>query len=70
MLFDTVSHLAVPAPVADAFRKLGFPVSLSIYLGVLEAIFIVLYVAPQTAILGSILLTGNLGGALAIQLRV
>jgi hypothetical protein len=70
MLFDTVSHLVVPAPVADAFKELGFPVNLSLYLGLLEAILIVLYVVPQTAILGSILLTGYLGGAVAIQLRV
>ncbi len=70
MLFDTLSHLVVPPPVADAFRGIGFPLSLSAYLGVLEAMLIVIYVVPRTAILGSILLTGYLGGAVAIQLRV
>jgi hypothetical protein len=70
LLLDTLAHLAVPPPVADAFREIGFPLGLSVSLGVLEAILIVIYVLPPTAILGSILLTGYLGGAVAIHLRV
>jgi hypothetical protein len=37
-------------------------------LGIVELLCVVLYVVPRTSILGAILLTGYLGGAIAIQL--
>lgn len=70
MLLDGVTHLLKPAPVADAFARLGFPLSLSVELGVIELLCLVLYVIPRTSILGAILLTGYLGGAVATHLRV
>ncbi len=70
LLFDGVTHLMKPAPVAEAFARLGFPLSLSVELGAIELICLVVYVIPRTSILGAILLTGYLGGAVAIHLRV
>jgi DoxX-like family len=70
LLFDSVGHLIVPAPVAEAFARLGFPLSLSHGLGIIELVCIVIYVIPRTSILGAILLTGYLGGATAAQVRV
>ena len=68
LLFDAVMHLMKPAPVVEAFAKLGFPLRLAVVIGIVELLCVVLYVVPRTSILGAILLTGYLGGAVAIQL--
>ena len=68
--FDGILHLAKPAPVVEAFAQLGYPLRLSIGLGVLELVFTVLYSIPRTAFVGALLLTAYLGGAIATQLRV
>jgi len=68
LLFDAVIHLMKPAPVVEGFAKLGFPIRLAVPLGIIELVCILLYVLPRTSILGAILLTGYLGGAIAIQL--
>jgi hypothetical protein len=70
MLMDAGIHLAKPEPVIAAFDKLGLPINISVGLGVLELVLVALYVVPRTAILGAVLLTGFLGGAVAIHLRV
>lgn len=70
LVIDGVTHLIKPAPVAEAFARLGFPLSLSVELGIIELLCVVLYVVPRTSILGAILLTGYLGGAVATHLRV
>jgi hypothetical protein len=68
MIFDAVMHLMKPAPVVEGFARLGFPIRLAVTLGIIDLICVVLYVIPRTSILGAILLTGYLGGAVAIQL--
>ena len=70
LLFDAIIHLLKPQPVVAAFGQLGYPLSTSATIGVIELVCIVLYVIPSTAILGAILLTGYLGGAIAAQLRI
>ena len=70
LLFDSFGHLAKPAPVADAFVRLGIPLGLSFGIGILGLACTVLYAIPRTTILGAILLTGYLGGATALNLRV
>jgi hypothetical protein len=70
LLFDSVIHLMVIAPVVDAFNQLGWPVNLATVLGVVEMVCLALYVIPQTSPLGAILLTGYLGGAVATQVRI
>jgi DoxX-like family len=68
LLLDAVMHLMKPAPVVEAFAKLGFPLRLAVTVGIVELVCVVLYVIPRTSILGAILLTGYLGGAIATQL--
>jgi hypothetical protein len=68
LLLDAIMHLMKPAPVVEAFAKLGYPLYLAVVLGIVELLCVVLYVVPRTSILGAILLTGYLGGAIAIQL--
>lgn len=70
MVFDAVIHLMKPAPVVQAFAQLGIPLSLALALGIIEIACVVFYVIPRTSILGAILMTGYLGGAIAIHLRV
>ncbi|HEX4711441.1 DoxX family protein [Phenylobacterium sp.] len=70
LAFDGVIKLLVIPPVVDAFQGIGFPVSLARGMGVLEVAILVLYLTPRTAVLGAILLTGLLGGAVASHLRL
>ncbi len=69
LLFDAIAHIAKPAPVVDAFNRLGFPVRLAAPIGVVELICIALYVVPATTVFGAVLLTAFLGGAIATNLR-
>jgi len=71
MLFDVVGKLIrpVPAPVAAAFARLGFPLSLATSIAILLLVSTIAYAIPRTAVLGAVLLTGYLGGAVAIHLR-
>lgn len=70
LLLDSGIHLAVPAPVVQAMTQLGFPLGITVGIGIVELICTVLYVIPASSILGAILLTGYLGGAVAAHLRV
>ncbi len=54
----------------EGMTHLGIPVSLARPLGILELSCLVLSLIPRTAVLGAILLTGYLGGAIAIHLPV
>lgn len=70
LVFDAAIKLAVIPPVVDAFAKLGVPVALAPGIGVLELFCVALFLFPATAALGAVLLTGFLGGAMAIHVRV
>src|SRR3989442_9692998 len=70
LLFDSVIHLIVIQPVVDAFKQLGYPVDVAVPLGIIELVCLIIYVIPRTSILGAVLLTGYLGGAVATQVRV
>jgi DoxX-like family len=69
LLFDAFGKFTMPVQVVQACQRLAFPVNLSPTLGVLLTIGTLLYAIPQTAVLGAVLLTGYLGGAVAIQMR-
>ena len=69
LLFDAYGKFAKPVQVTDAMAKLGMPMSQSVTIGALLLIATVLYAIPRTAVLGAVVLTGYLGGAVAIQLR-
>jgi hypothetical protein len=66
---DGVGHLMKPAPVLEAFARLGYPLSASVGIGVLALICTAIYVTPKTSVLGAILLTGYLGGAVSTHVR-
>ena len=55
---------------SQGMTHLGIPESLTMTLAILEGLCIVLYLIPKTSVLGAILFTGYLGGAICIHLRV
>lgn len=69
MLFDAWGKFAKPVQVTDALTRLGLPLNTSTSIGALLLVSTVLYAIPRTAVLGAVLLTGFLGGAVAIQMR-
>ena len=69
MTADAVIHLLKPQPVVTAFAQLGLSLELSVPIGLLALACTALYVIPRTSLLGAVLLTGYLGGAVAIQAR-
>jgi hypothetical protein len=70
LLFDAVIHILRIGPVDKAFADLGYAPSLAVPLGIIELICLILYVIPRTSVLGAVLLTGYLGGAVATNVRV
>ena len=70
LLMDGVMKLVLIKPVVDGMPALGWPVSLARPLGILLLTSLAVYVNPRTAVLGAILLTGYLGGAVATHVRV
>lgn len=69
-LLDAAMKFAKPTQVAEAFVRTGWPLELSVPLGIILLACTVLYVIPRTAVLGAILLTGYFGGAVATNLRL
>jgi hypothetical protein len=69
LLFDAIGKIAMPAPVMEAFVRLGISPRLSPTIALLLLVSTLLYAIPWTAVIGAVLLTGYLGGALAIHLR-
>jgi hypothetical protein len=70
LLLDGAMKLVPLDVVIKASEPLGIPGSLARTLGVLTIVCTLLYAFPRTAVLGAILLTGYLGGAVATHLRV
>jgi hypothetical protein len=70
LLLDGVMKLLLVEPVIEATRQIGYPLDLIRPLGIICLVCAVLYAIPRTAILGAILLTGFLGGAIASKVRL
>jgi hypothetical protein len=70
MLLDGVMKLIKPAPVVEGTLQLGYPASVITPLGIVVIACTILYLIPKTSVLGAILLTGYLGGAVATHVRV
>jgi len=70
LVFDSVLKFFKPAVVVEASAKLGLPMSLCIPIATILLVCTLLYAIPQTSVLGAILLTGYLGGAVLTQIRV
>jgi hypothetical protein len=69
LLFDGAMKLVKPGFVVEATVRLGYSESVIVPLGVVLLVCTALYLIPRTAVLGAILLTGYLGGAVASHVR-
>jgi len=69
MLLDAVMKIVKPAQVLEANVRLAYPVSTLTGIGVALIVCTLIYIIPRTSILGAILLTGYLGGAVASNVR-
>jgi hypothetical protein len=70
LLLSAAMKFAKPPPVVEGLKHLGLAESIVFGLGVLELGCTLLYIIPRTSVLGAILLTGYLGGAVLAHLRV
>jgi hypothetical protein len=70
LLLDASMKFVKPAAVVEGTLKVGFPESTIVGLGIALLLSTLLYLFPRTAVLGAILLTGYLGGAVATNVRV
>ena len=70
LLFDAIGKLVRRAPVVEGTLKLGFDASVTVPFGVVVIVCWVLSVVPRTAVIGTILFTGYLGGAVCSHVWV
>lgn len=70
LLADAVVKLAKIDPVVKGTVGLGYPERIIIPLGIVLLVCTLLYAVPRTAVIGAILLTGYLGGAVATHARL
>jgi hypothetical protein len=69
LLVDGAMKLVKPAPVVEATVRLGYPESTIVPIGAVLIVCTIIYLIPRTAVLGAILLTAYLGGAVATHVR-
>jgi hypothetical protein len=69
-VFSAVMKLSGKPEVVEGMAKLGLPQTMLFPLAILELTCILIYVIPQTAVVGAILMTGYIGGALCTHWRV
>lgn len=67
---DAVAKIMLIEPVVDSSKELGLPVRLNPAIGITLALCTVVYAFPRTALFGAVLLTGYLGGAIAMHVRL
>ena len=70
LVFDGVTKVMKVSAVMQASAQLQYPLRLIPVTGIILLVCTAVYAIPRTSILGAILLTGYLGGAVESQLRV
>jgi hypothetical protein len=70
LVFDGVAKLLRIPPVLEGTRQLGYSTDVVFGLGVTLLTCVLVYLVPRTSVLGAVLLTGYLGGAIATHVRV
>lgn len=69
-LMSGVMKIAQPKDIVEGFEHMGWPLSVATPLGAVELACTLIYLIPATSVLGAILLTGYLGGAIATHVRL
>lgn len=70
LTMDAAMKLFVIPETVEVTTQLGYPAATIVPFGVLEVILLALYLIPRTSLLGAVLWTGYLGGAVATHVRV
>lgn len=70
LLFDAAIKLMMVPAVVEGSELLGYPPESMFGIGLTLLACVILYIIPRTSVLGAVLLTGYLGGAVATQVRV
>jgi hypothetical protein len=70
LAFDTVLKISRLGPAVEGTIALGYPADSVHWIGIIELVCLVLYLVPRTSVLGGLLLTGYLGGAIATHVRI
>lgn len=70
LAFDASMKLMRVPEAVQGTTQLGYPASVLLPLGIVQLVCLALYVIPRTAVLGAILWTGYLGGAVATHVRL
>jgi len=70
LMFDTVIKVLRLPVAVQGTTELGYPAETVIWIGLAELVCLGLYLAPPTSVLGAVLMTGYLGGAIATHVRV
>jgi len=70
LAFDSSIKLMRLPVVLEATAQLGFPQGSIVLVGIVLLACTLVYVIPRTRVVGAVLLTGYLGGAVAAQMRV
>ena len=69
LLADAAAKLLVLPAAVEGTIELGYPEGLVLVIGIIELVCVAAYALPWTAVLGAVLLTGYLGGAVATHVR-
>lgn len=70
LLMDSIGKLLKPDMVVTGTLELGYHENVIVPLGIILLVSTILYIIPKTSILGAVLLTGYLGGAIATHVRL
>jgi len=70
LLMSAIMKLIKTPMAMEGFKQLGWPEHFALAIGIIELSCTIIYLIPATSILGAILLTGYLGGAVATHSRL
>jgi uncharacterized membrane protein YphA (DoxX/SURF4 family) len=71
LAFSAVMKFLRPPEMVEQFEGVfGYPARLAVPIGIVELLCVLLFLVPRTAVLGAVLLTGYLGGAVATHVRI
>src|SRR5262245_66369177 len=70
LLFDSAAKLLEIPPAVAGTKQLGYPADIVFTLGAILLSCVIVYVIPRTSVVGAVLLSGSLAGAVATHVRV
>ena len=70
LAFDIILKVLRLDAAVEGTTALGYPADTVLWIGTIELVCLVLYLVPRTAVLGALLMTGYLGGAVATHVRI